>query len=81
MVRSAQASLEYYTRRFGRPYPHRVLRLVEHPGDTMVLHASPINISYEEPFALLNPAADPRSIDFRSPSSRMKWRTSGGATW
>jgi hypothetical protein len=63
MVRSAQASLEYYTRRFGRPYPHRVLRLVEHPGDTMVLHASPINISYEEPFALLNPGADPRSID------------------
>jgi hypothetical protein len=63
MVRSAQASLEYYTRRFGRPYPHRVLRLVERPGDTMVLHASPINISYEEPFALLNPEADPRSID------------------
>ncbi len=66
MLRSAQASLEYYTRLFGRPYPHRVLRLVEHPGDSMVLHASPINISYQEPFALLNPGADPRSIDLPS---------------
>jgi ABC-type transport system involved in multi-copper enzyme maturation permease subunit len=63
MVQSAQASLEYFTERFGRPYPHRVLRLVERPGDAVVLHASPINTSYEESFALLNPRADPRSID------------------
>jgi ABC-2 type transport system permease protein len=63
MAGSVQASLEHYTRWFGRPYPHRVIRLVEHPGDAMVLHASPVNVSYEEPFALLNPAADPRSVD------------------
>lgn len=62
MVRSSQASLEYYTRTFG-PYPHRVLRLVEHPGDNMLLHASPVNISYEEPFSLLNPEVDRRSVD------------------
>ena len=29
----------------------------------MVLHASPINISYQEGFSLLNPEADPRGID------------------
>jgi ABC-2 type transport system permease protein len=62
MVRSIQASLEYYARAFG-PYPHRVLRLVEHPGDNVLLHASPVNISYEEPFSLLNPEADRRSVD------------------
>ena len=38
--------------------------LVEHPGDSVLLHASPINISYEEGFSLLNPDSDPRKIDF-----------------
>jgi hypothetical protein len=63
MVRSVQASLDYYTQLFG-PYPHRQVRLVEHPGDGVTLHASPINISYEEGFSLLNPDGDPRDIDF-----------------
>ena len=40
MVRSVQASLDYYTRQFG-PYPHGQVRLVEHPGDAVLLHASP----------------------------------------
>lgn len=62
MVRSAQASLDYYTKIIGH-YPHGQLRFVEHAGDTVSLHASPINISYEEPFALLNPSGDPRNID------------------
>jgi hypothetical protein len=62
MVRSVQASLDYYTKQFG-PYPHRQVRLVEHPGGSVLLHASPINISYEEGFSLLNPDGDPRDID------------------
>ena len=62
MLRGVVESLEYYTRLFG-PYPHRVLRVVEHPGDDMVAHASPTNISFQEPASLLNPAADTRNID------------------
>lgn len=62
MVRSAQASLDLYTQQFG-PYQHGPLRFVEQPGGGVSLHASPVNISYEEGFSLLNPGADPRDID------------------
>lgn len=62
IVRSAQASLESYTKIFG-PYPHGQVRFVEHPGDGVSLHASPVNISYEERFALLSPDGDRRDID------------------
>jgi len=62
MVRGALASLDYYTTHFG-PYPHREIRFIEHPGDGNSLHAAPINISYEEGFALFNPTADERKID------------------
>ena len=63
MLRSATASLEYYSEQFGA-YPYDRLRLIEHPGDATVLHASPINISYDEGFAVYNPAADTRNLDF-----------------
>lgn len=63
MIRSVRASLDYFTRNFG-PYPYKELRLVEHPGQSMTLHASPINISYEEAFAGMNSAADKRKVDF-----------------
>jgi ABC-2 type transport system permease protein len=62
MVRSVQASLDYYTQQFG-PYPHGQLRLVEHPGGSVLLHAAPVNISYEEAFSLLNPEGDARNFD------------------
>ena len=62
MVRSVQASLDYYTTMLG-PYPHGQVRLVEHAGDSVTLHAAAINISYQEPFALLNPEKDTRQID------------------
>ncbi|MDP9177340.1 MAG: ABC transporter permease [Gemmatimonadota bacterium] len=62
MIRSARASLDFFTKNFG-PYPYRVLRLVEQPGQSMTLHASPINISYQEAFAGLNPEADSRKFD------------------
>jgi ABC-2 type transport system permease protein len=63
MLRSVQASLDYHTRHFG-PYPHRQLRLVEHPGAGMSLHAYPVNVSYFEGFSLMNPDKDARNIDF-----------------
>ena len=62
MMRSVQASLDYYTTMLG-PYPHGQVRLVEHAGASVTLHASAINISYQEPFALLNPEKDKRQID------------------
>ncbi|HEX8321226.1 hypothetical protein [Longimicrobium sp.] len=63
MVRGLAASLEYHTKHFG-PYPHAQLRLVEHPGDGLSLHAYPINISYQEKFALMDPRHDAREVDF-----------------
>jgi hypothetical protein len=62
MIESARVSLDYFTKTFG-PYPYRQLRLVEQPGQSMTLHASPINISFQEAFAGLNPDADPRKFD------------------
>jgi ABC-type transport system involved in multi-copper enzyme maturation permease subunit len=59
---SARASLDYFTKNFG-PYPYRELRFVEYPGQSMTLHASPINISYQEAFAGLNSGADKRGFD------------------
>ncbi|UOQ69415.1 M1 family metallopeptidase [Hymenobacter volaticus] len=62
MVRSAQASLNYYAKQFG-PYPHRQLRFVTHPSYGFGHHAAPINITAEEGFFLLNPKADERGFD------------------
>jgi hypothetical protein len=63
MVKSVQASLDYFTKHFG-PYQHSQIRLVERPGRSVSLHASPANVSYQEGFALMNPHADPRGFDF-----------------
>jgi ABC-type transport system involved in multi-copper enzyme maturation permease subunit len=63
MVRGVQASLDYFTREFG-PYPHGQIRLVERPGQGNSLHGSAVNMWYQEGFALFNPDADPRDIDF-----------------
>ncbi|WP_048826593.1 M1 family metallopeptidase [Hymenobacter sp. DG25B] len=62
MVRSAQASLDYYTRQFG-PYLYRQLRFVAHPSYAFGHHAAPIDITAEEGFFLLNPKADERGFD------------------
>jgi ABC-2 type transport system permease protein len=62
MMRSMQASLEQYERRFG-PYPYDVLRMVEYPSSDGTLHAAAGNIWYQELFSLLDPAADAREID------------------
>jgi hypothetical protein len=63
MLRGVRASLEHLSAELG-PYPHRQLRLVEHPGDSPTLHAYPVNVSYEEGYALMNPARDERGLDF-----------------
>jgi len=63
MIRSVQASLSTLTTRLG-PFPHRQLRLVEHPGNGGSLHAYPVNISFEEEFSLLDSDSDPRNVDF-----------------
>jgi aminopeptidase N len=62
MVRSAQASLDYYTQQFG-PYPHRQLRFVAHAGYAFGNHAAPIDITTEEGFFLMNTKADERGFD------------------
>ncbi len=63
MVRSVQASLEYFTTRFG-PYPHRQLRMVEYPGRGNSLHSAPVNIAFREGFALFNPGSGATRLDF-----------------
>jgi ABC-2 type transport system permease protein len=62
MLRGVHASLEVLTRRLG-PYPHRQIRFVEIPGNRYTLQARPINVTYMEGFALLDPDGDPRGID------------------
>ena len=62
-VHGVQASLDYYSKHFG-PYPHGQIRLVEHPGNGVTLHASPVNIAYQEGFSLLNPREGPGALDF-----------------
>jgi hypothetical protein len=63
MVHGLRAALDYHTRQFG-PYPHGQIRLVERPGDSNSLHASPVNMWYQEGFAVFDPEDDPRDIDF-----------------
>jgi ABC-2 type transport system permease protein len=56
-VRSAQASLSYYTTEFG-PYPFRHVRFIEHPGRGRGMHADNNTVDYQEGFSLLNPRPD-----------------------
>jgi ABC-2 type transport system permease protein len=63
MVRSIQLSLDHFTAQLG-PYPHGQVRLVERPGSGNSLHASPVNMWYQEGFALFRPERDPRELNF-----------------
>jgi aminopeptidase N len=62
MLRAMQASLRQYQQRFG-PYPHDVLRMIEHPAAGGGLHSATANIWYDELFSLLDASADTRDID------------------
>ena len=57
IVRSTQASLNYYTTQFG-PYPFRHVRFIEHPGRGRGMHADNNTIDHQEGFSLLNPRPD-----------------------
>ncbi|HEX7181129.1 MAG TPA: hypothetical protein VF756_04750 [Thermoanaerobaculia bacterium] len=63
MVRSIQASLDYYTRQFG-PYRYSHLSVVERPGNGTGIHAEASLLSYAEGFSTWNPKDDPGSLDF-----------------
>jgi ABC-2 type transport system permease protein len=63
MVRSIQASLDYYTRQFG-PYRYSHLSVVERPGNGTGIHAEASMLSYAEGFSTWNPKDDPGSLDF-----------------
>jgi ABC-2 type transport system permease protein len=63
MVRSIQASFDYYTRQFG-PYRHSHISVVERPGDGTGIHADASMITYAEGFSLWHPKDDPGSLDF-----------------
>ena len=65
MVKSVQASLEYYSKQFGA-YPHRTIRFVAYPGYAFGNHAAPINITAGEGFFLMNPDKDERKFDLVS---------------
>ncbi|WP_224996325.1 hypothetical protein [Cesiribacter sp. SM1] len=54
MIKSAQASLEYYTKEFG-PYPYSHFRVLERPGPGRGMHADPMTIDYQEGYSLMNP--------------------------
>ncbi len=63
MMRSTQASLDYYSKQFG-PYPYRHITLVEHPGAPGTgAHADASMISYGEGWAHWIPK-DEQRLDF-----------------
>ncbi|RNI23559.1 ABC transporter permease/M1 family aminopeptidase [Rufibacter latericius] len=54
MVKSAKASLEYYSKVFG-PYPYSHFRVLERPGAGRGMHAEPMTIDYQEGYSLMKP--------------------------
>jgi ABC-2 type transport system permease protein len=62
IVKSAQASLDYYTKQYGA-YPYSQVSFVEHPGHGQGMHAEPSMITMEEAFSLFNPDDDRRGFD------------------
>lgn len=55
MVKSAQASLAYYSQEFG-PYPYSNFRVLERPGAGRGMHAESMTIDYQEGYSLMNPS-------------------------
>jgi ABC-2 type transport system permease protein len=54
MIRSVQASLQYYTDEFG-PYPYNSFSIAERPGRGRGMHAEATIIDCMEGFSLMNP--------------------------
>ncbi len=57
MIKSAKASLSFYTTTFG-PYPYHQFRVLERPGSGRGMHAESMTIDYEEGYSLMNPTKD-----------------------
>lgn len=62
MLRSARASLSYYSREFGS-YPWGYLRLVENPGRGIGAHAEAAMIDFTQGFSRFDPTDDPQDLD------------------
>ena len=62
MIRSARASLDYYTEQFG-PYEYRHLFLVEYGGNGIGMHADASQLSFTEGFTSWHVDDDPRALD------------------
>jgi ABC-2 type transport system permease protein len=54
MVKSARASLAYYTKEFGS-YPYSHFRVLERPGPGRGMHAEAMTIDYQGGYSLMNP--------------------------
>ena len=64
LLRSARASLDYYTTRFG-PYPHRFLQFVEQPGNFMGMGVDGSGVvTGGEGFFLLDPRGEGLDVAF-----------------
>ncbi|HEU0079887.1 MAG TPA: M1 family aminopeptidase, partial [Longimicrobiaceae bacterium] len=64
VLRSARASLDYYTTRFG-PYPHRFLQFIEQPGNFMGMGVDGSGVvTGGEGFFLLNPRGEGLDVAF-----------------
>jgi ABC-type transport system involved in multi-copper enzyme maturation permease subunit len=62
MVRSVQASLDYYTENFS-PYAYTHIQLVEGGGNGIGLHAEPSQLTYSEGFTSWKVENDPRALN------------------
>ncbi len=62
MVRSVQASLDYFTEQFS-PYDYTHIQLVEGGGNGIGLHAEPSQLTYTEGFTSWKADDDPRALN------------------
>ncbi|MGB1015005.1 MAG: ABC transporter permease/M1 family aminopeptidase, partial [Nannocystaceae bacterium] len=63
MIKSTQASLEYYSTNFS-PYQHRQVRILEFPGYATFAQAFPNTIPYSEGIGFIANLRDPDAIDY-----------------
>jgi ABC-type transport system involved in multi-copper enzyme maturation permease subunit len=77
MLRSVRATLDYQTRYFG-PYRDPVMRVVEHPGLGVGLHAGAGYISFSETYSQLNAAAGAMDLPFAAMSHEVAHHWWGG---
>jgi ABC-type transport system involved in multi-copper enzyme maturation permease subunit len=77
MLRSVRATLNYQTRYFG-PFEGKELRIVEHPGLGVGLHAGAGYISFSETYSQLNAAAGPMDLPFAAMAHEVAHHWWGG---